>query len=1110
MNRIKTFVRNFDFQNLFVEELGWNNPPRRQPVTVEVGRETYSLKMLSEKSGFQVFLHESKSADQIPNQNTRKKFEKKLTEIAAEHLLIFTDAEKNRQIWQWARRESNMPLRTFTERFERGGDGERLTQKLQLLAISIEDEERGLGGITQIAGRVRTAFNVERVTKNFYQKFKAEHDAFSARIAGIENEKTRDWYASLMLNRLMFSYFIQAKKFLNGELDYLRKRLEKCQTDFGADYYFQFYRNFLLRLFHEGLGEGRQEAELIELIGAVPYLNGGLFDIHEIERSNPEINIADDAFERVFDFLDRYDWRLDDRPLRDESEINPDILGYIFEKYINQKQMGAYYTKEDITEYISKNTILPFLLDKVRAENRTSFDKTEGIWALLRENPDRYIYAAVRKGVIDETGEIVETPHEIVAGIDNVGERGNWNRTAAAPYGLPTETWREYWARRQRCLELRAKLQAGEVYETNDLITYNLDIRQFVQDAIEQSESPDFIRAFYRAVAGKVPEQSNEKYQAGISILDPTCGSGAFLFAALNVLEPLVQACLSRMTDFVEEADRAGANNRHKPFRRVLQEIEHHPNLEYFVLKSIVVGNLYGVDIMPEAVEICKLRLFLKLAAQVERDESKPNFGLEPLPDIDFNIRAGNTLVGFVDKASVNVCFDGADTAPRLGFAEVDSDKARFYDDVELAERAFEHFRLQQTSYGGKVTKEDKDNLREQLKRLSDKLNVFLACEYGVDTAKKVDFAAWYASHQPFHWLTEFYGIIAGGGFDVIIGNPPYLEMREIDYQIKDLPTIETAAVHAACIERSTQVLKSNGCMSMIVPLSLVSTQRMKVVQNLLEKNRSAWYSNYSWRPGKLFDTVNRALTIFVVSSSQKKEVFSNDYQKWNAENRNYLIQNCHFVEVSNLRPAFWVPKISEQREILILDKYLSVPKKVSHFAANSGGSKIYYRTDGGLYWKVFTDFAPAFNANGITGHSTRETWFNVFDENLVLPIIATLSSSSFWWYYTVTSNMRHLNPYDVQNFPIPESALKDEELKRLGKTYLKNLQHNSSMLVRQQRQTGRIETQSFKILLSKPIIDEIDRVLAKHYGFTDEELDFIINYDIKYRMGREEADEEN
>jgi len=65
-------------------------------------------------------------------------------------------------------------------------------------------------------------------------------------------------------------------------------------------------------------------------------------------------------------------------------------------------------------------------------------------------------------------------------------------------------------------------------------------------------------------------------------------------------------------------------------------------------------------------------------------------------------------------------------------------------------------------------------------------------------------------------------------------------------------------------------------------------------------------------------------------------------------------------------------------------------------------------------------------------------------------------------------------------------------------------LNRNSMMLVRQQKQTGHTETQCFKIQKSKPIIDEIDHALAKHYGFTEEELDFIINYDIKYRMGQE------
>jgi hypothetical protein len=78
-------------------------------------------------------------------------------------------------------------------------------------------------------------------------------------------------------------------------------------------------------------------------------------------------------------------------------------------------------------------------------------------------------------------------------------------------------------------------------------------------------------------------------------------------------------------------------------FRSVLDRITKHPNRRYFIYKSIIVNNLFGVDIMEEAVEICKLRLFLKLVAQVESVNH-----IEPLPDIDFNILAGNTLVGFV------------------------------------------------------------------------------------------------------------------------------------------------------------------------------------------------------------------------------------------------------------------------------------------------------------------------------------------------------------------------------------------------------------------------------------------------------------------------------
>src|SRR5205823_1309129 len=169
----------------------------------------------------------------------------------------------------------------------------------------------------------------------------------------------------------------------------------------GKDKFLGFYRYFLLRLFHEGLGQPPElrKKDLEPLLGEVPYLNGGLFDVHELETANPDIHIPDRAFEKLFDFFDAYQWHLDERPLQQDNEINPDVLGYIFEKYINQKQMGAYYTKEDITGYIARNTVIPFLFNAAEKKCASAFRPESAVWRLLCDDPDRYIYPAVRKGV---------------------------------------------------------------------------------------------------------------------------------------------------------------------------------------------------------------------------------------------------------------------------------------------------------------------------------------------------------------------------------------------------------------------------------------------------------------------------------------------------------------------------------------------------------------------------------------------------------------------------------------------------------------------------------------------------------------------------------------
>lgn len=1100
--RVRKCLKAFDFPTLFREQLGWDN--HNSKLDIPIDGITYRLSGVAQKRGFSAFICET-----IPDRATRLKIDNQVNKSAREHFVIYTDKKAGQQVWQWVRREPGKPMASRDHRFDTSQSGDSLIQRLEQIAIGMQEEE----GLTlfDVTGRTRAAFDVDKVTKKFYDRFKKEHSDFLQFIKGIKDKADLEWYTSLILNRLMFVYFIQKKGFLDGDIHYLKNRMQKVRDIKGKDKFHNFYRYFLLRLFHDGLGkspdERKLDRELEKLLGKVPYLNGGFFEVHQLEERNTEIDIPDKAFEKLFAFFDEFKWHLDERPLRDDKEINPDVVGYIFEKYINQKQMGAYYTKEDITEYISKTCIIPFLFNAAEKKCPNAFKPDSFLWRMLSDNPDRYIYSAVRHGVIDESGTEIPLPKSIAAGIQNVGKRDDWNKSADEPFALPTETWREHVARRNQCLELRKKLAAGEVHSINELITLNLDIWQFARDAIVNCERPELLRAFWQAIQT-------------ITVLDPTCGSGAFLFAALQILESLYSDGLERMQRFVEDFDRGisipddcdatmqireksptrttpSASKKFHDFRKILSDMAGHASERYFILKSIIINNLFGVDIMEEAVEICKLRLFIKLVAQVERVDQ-----IEPLPDIDFNIRAGNTLVGYVSLEQVLESQKGT-----LGFAA--DDVARIEEDAIAVDKAFQQFRTQQTKHGGKVTASDKMELRERLNKLGSELDRYLAGEFGINIEDKKEFESWMETHKPFHWFVQYFGIIKNGGFNVIIGNPPYLEMRQVNYLPRGFRTTDTGAVHSVCVERSLQLLSRNGTISMIVPLAIVSTQRMTLVQSLLESNADAWYANFAWRPGKLFDTVNRALTIFVASRAKfSTQTFSTNYKKWSSETRANVIPLLGYVQVSRGRRTFWVPKLGHTLETAMLSKVLVTKTRFSDFIGISKYS-IFYRTTGGLYWKVFTDFPPKFVCNGVAGRSSRETTMSMAKASYVKPAIALLSSDLFWWWYTISSNLRDLNPSDIHLFPVPESVFNDQNIALLGDEYLRDMNKNSKMLIRQQKQTGMTETQSFKIQKSKPIIDEIDKALGMHYDLSPGEIDFLVNYDIKYRVGVDDNDED-
>ena len=834
---LRPYLEAFDLAGLMVEGLGWNHL-QSAPISVVAGGETYDLEPVAEKSGFVVYRCSPNPDGAVPPQSARRQIERKVAESNYEHLVIFVDAAETRQVWQWVKRETGKPPALRELRYDRGQTGNALLQRLRGIEFTLA-EEGGLR-ISDVTARLRGALDVERVTKRFYDRFRTELTAFQKFIDGFTAQGDRDWYSSLMLNRMMFVYFIQKQGFLDGDEHYLRNRLRQVQEQDGPDRFQRFYRQFLLRLFHEGLGqpEDKRSPELTALLGKVPYLNGGIFDPHALERENPGIEIPDAAFQQVFEFFDQYQWHLDDRPTGADNEINPDVLGYIFEKYVNQKQMGAYYTKEDITGYIARNTVIPRLLEMAQRECSIAFVPDGGVWRLLQDDPDHYIYPSVGHGVawdyspdsLARLEEPLELPANVSAGLDDTAQRGDWNRAAPEDYALPTETWRELIARRQRYAEVRGQLAAGDVQSVNDLITLNLDSERFARDVIVNSDGPELVRAVWEALTN-------------ISVLDPACGSGAFLFAALNILEPLYSATMQAMRDFLADLE---TSKRQRPpkalqdFRRILDDAGRHRNERYYILKSIIVNNLYGVDIMEEAVEICRLRLFLKLAAQLESYDQ-----IEPLPDIDFNIQAGNSLVGFTTAASVRRAMT-VDLKGQQRMITSDEEAALRSIEAKAADIAHEYRQFQwiQTEHGMGYADlaQSKQALQSKLNDLRSELDALLAKEYGVDANKATAFQRWHTGHQPFHWFVEFHGIMRRGGFDVVIGNPPYLEFREVDYACLNFASDDTSAIHALFIEQGSNLLDKNGRISMIVPLALTSTQRMRTAQNVLEINdRNRW-----------------------------------------------------------------------------------------------------------------------------------------------------------------------------------------------------------------------------------------------------------------------------
>ena len=814
------------------------------------------------------------------------------------------------------------------------------------------------------------AFSVERVSKEFFEKYKALFlklsEYLKPQIAYFSDEKNINLFVKKLLGRIVFLYFIQKKGWLGskdewgtGDKRFLSHCFDNCE-------YKNFYFDILQPVFFEALNTKR-DGDYFELLSCkMPFLNGGLFSKDTFDEQ--DIIIEDSIFEETFELFNQYNFTIiEDSPNDSEIAIDPEMLGHVFESLLeDRKEKGAFYTPREIVHYMSRNAIEQYLKSEAKeysyvfgveeflhkaslsdneilqffTEHPIKFIKLENYFKELQPYSnmvvDFYIVVKLRGLLLDKDSKrskgkkghpeitadiwqkIFKREYKVVA----INFGSNKEIKLAKSYKYPTilkyiqienrfyalaflpNIWGDLelntiFPIRERSIKNRLKKLDKPLHEIRkDNFAFNTEIYERVEalredcrslhaeplhqgaelprQAVVQKGLSTFRNAFtlssladndlryllkdkdyYDKTINKLLNYSNMaqyklkdimlKKLKSIKVLDPAIGSGAFPMGVLHELVDL---------------------------RRHLGDTTELANLK----KEIIENSIYGIDIEPSAVEIAKLRFWLSIVV----DEEIPT----PLPNLFYKIMVGNSLLetinGFdpLDIKEQNLFGDGykIDTLQdkfHSYYKEWDKNKKialqKDIDEIidEVLDSKLEKYKEEIDSY---VKNADIFNFDKKA------TNMLMKSHENIVLLSRVKQRP---TTELFFYKLYFAEVMNAGGFNVVIGNPPYVRQEKIK-ELKPRLKIEgyksyngTADLYIYFFEKGYKLLKENGILSYITSNKYTRAKYGKEFRGfVLENTNILEYIDFNGV--KVFESATVDTSIFT-------------YQKSKLENSNFI-----------------------------------------------------------------------------------------------------------------------------------------------------------------------------------------------------------------------------